>query len=146
MIEYSWVIHVLQPLSLLVNLRCTLSSFNSIYCVIITWRPHRYSVLEHRPNVNLECSGLFVRTCVWNVSRGTVHRSWQTQTVLLTWSALSFCFRTSRSLPLTLYSIRTKRCSRSLHLMIGIDDRCTQNAICLHFFPCVLNICIKLEF
>jgi len=42
-----------------------------------------------------------------------------TDAVLLAWSALSFCFRTSRSLPLTLYSSRTKRCSRSLHLTIG---------------------------
>jgi len=65
------------------------------------------------------CAGLCVRTCIWNVSTGAVHRSWQTQTVLLAWSALSFCFRSSRSMPLTLFPLRTKRCSRSLHLTIG---------------------------
>jgi len=48
-----------------------------------------------------------------------MHRSWQTQAVLLAWSALSFCFRSFRSMPLTLYSLWTKRCSRSLHLTIG---------------------------
>jgi len=65
------------------------------------------------------CPRLFVKTCIWNVSRGAVHRSWQTRTVLLAWSTLSFCFRSSRSMPLTLFSLRTKRCSRSLHLTIG---------------------------
>jgi len=29
------------------------------------------------------CPRLFVRTCVWNVSGGAVHRSWQTRTALL---------------------------------------------------------------
>jgi len=48
-----------------------------------------------------------------------VHRSWQTRTALLAWSVLSFCFRNSCSMPLTLFSLRTKRCSRSLHLTIG---------------------------
>ena len=32
------------------------------------------------------------------------------QTAMLRWSALSFCFRSSRRLPLTLSSLRTKRC------------------------------------
>jgi len=41
------------------------------------------------------------------------------RTALLAWSALSFCFRSSRSMPLTLFSLRTKRCSQSLHLTIG---------------------------
>jgi len=45
---------------------------------------------------------LFVKTCIWNVSRGAVHRSWQTRTVLLAWSTLSFWFRSSRSIPLTI--------------------------------------------
>ena len=49
------------------------------------------------------CPGLFVRTCVRNVSRGTVHKSWQTQAALLAWSVLNFFFRSSRSLPLTLF-------------------------------------------
>jgi len=62
---------------------------------------------------------LFLRTCICNVSRGTVHRSWHTRTVLLAWSALSLCFRSSRSMPLTLFSLRTKRCSRSHHPTIG---------------------------
>jgi len=35
------------------------------------------------------------------------------------WSTLSFCFKSSCSMPLTLFSLRTKRCSRSLHLTIG---------------------------
>jgi len=65
------------------------------------------------------CPGLFGRTCLRNVSRGAMHESWQTQTALLAWSALSFCFRSSCSMPLTLSSLRTKRCSRSLHLTIG---------------------------
>ena len=52
---------------------------------------------------------LFARTCIWNVSRGAVHRRWQTRTTLLAWSALSFCFRSSRSMPLTLFSSRTTR-------------------------------------
>jgi len=66
------------------------------------------------------CPRLFVRTCIWNVSRGSVHRSWQTQAqvVLLARSALIFCFRRSHSMPLTLFSLRTRRCSRSLHLTI----------------------------
>jgi len=62
---------------------------------------------------------LFVRTCIWNVSRGAVHWSWQTRTALLAWNVLSFYFRSSRSMPLTLFSLRTKRCSWSLHLTIG---------------------------
>ena len=41
--------------------------------------------------------GLFVRTCIWNVSRGAVHRRWQTRTALLAWSALSFWFRSFRN-------------------------------------------------
>jgi len=48
-----------------------------------------------------------------------VHSSWQTRTALLAWSALSFCFRSYRSMPLTLFSLRTKRCSRSLYLTAG---------------------------
>ena len=94
---------------------------------------HRYH--GRRVFIGRLCPGLFVRTYIWNVSRGAVHRSWQTQTVLLARSALSFCFRPSCSLPLTLYSLRIKRCSRSLH-----------HAICLHFLPYVLNTCIKFEF
>jgi len=42
-----------------------------------------------------------------------------TRTALLAWSALTFCFRSSHSMPLTLFSLRTKRCSRSLRLKIG---------------------------
>jgi len=53
------------------------------------------------------CPGLFVRTCIWNVSRGTVYRSWQTRTALLAWSAPSFCFKSSCSMPLTSF-LRTK--------------------------------------
>jgi len=37
-----------------------------------------------------------------------VHRSWQKRTALLTWSALSFCFRSSRSLPLTVFFMDEK--------------------------------------
>jgi len=54
------------------------------------------------------CHGLFLSTCVWNFSRGDVHRSWHARTALLAWSALSFCFRSSRSMPLTLSSFQTK--------------------------------------
>ena len=65
------------------------------------------------------CPRLFVRTYIWNVSTGAVHRSWQTRAALLAWSALTFCFRSSHSMPLTLFSLRTKRYFRSLHLTIG---------------------------
>ena len=64
-------------------------------------------------------SYLSLRTCIWNVSKGAVHRSWQSRTALLAWSALSFCFRHSRTMPLTLFCLRTKRCFQSLHLTIG---------------------------
>ena len=33
-----------------------LYTFNSIYGIVVSWRPHRYSILEHRPNVNLVCT------------------------------------------------------------------------------------------
>jgi len=65
------------------------------------------------------CPRLSVSTCIWNVSRGAVHRSWHTRTVLFVWNTLSFCFRSSRTMSLTLFSLRTKRCSRSLHPTIG---------------------------
>ena len=65
------------------------------------------------------CAGLFVRICIWNVSRGAVNRSWQMRTALLAWSTLSFCFRSCRTLPLTLSSLQMKRCSRLLHLTVG---------------------------
>ena len=65
------------------------------------------------------CPGLFVRTCIWSVSRGTIHRTWQMRTVLLAWSVLSFCFRSSEGLPLTLFSLWMKRCSPLLYLTIG---------------------------
>jgi len=65
------------------------------------------------------CPRIFVRKCIWNISRGAVHRTWETRTALLAWSALSFCFKSSRSMPLTLFSLRTKRCSQSLHLTIS---------------------------
>jgi len=65
------------------------------------------------------CPRLFIRTCIWNASRGAVHRSWQTRTALLTRSVISFCFRSFRSMPLTLFSLRTKRCSRSRRLTIS---------------------------
>ena len=65
------------------------------------------------------CSRLFVRTCIWNVSRGAVYRSSQTRAALLAWRALSFCFRISRSLPLTSFSLWMKRCSRLLHLTLS---------------------------
>jgi len=65
------------------------------------------------------CPRLFVKTCIWNVSRGAVHTNWQMRTVLFTWSTLSFCFTSSRSMPLTLFSLPTKRCSRSLRLTIS---------------------------
>ena len=48
-----------------------------------------------------------------------MYRSWHTRTALLAWSMLSFCFRSSRSMPLTLSSLRTKSCSWSLHLTIS---------------------------
>jgi len=48
-----------------------------------------------------------------------MHRSWQTRTALLAWSPLSFCFRSSCSMPLTLFSLLTKRSSRSFHLTVG---------------------------
>ena len=84
-------------------------------------RPTGLSVRYHgrRVFIGRLCSGLFVRTCVWNVSRGAVHSSWQMLTALLAWSALSFCFRSSCSMPPTLFSLRTKRCSRSLRLTVG---------------------------
>jgi len=84
-------------------------------------RPTGLSVRYHGRRVFIGhlCPGLSVRTCKWNVSRGSVHRSWQTWTVLLAWSALSFCFRRSSSMPRTFFSLWTKGCSRSLHLTIG---------------------------
>jgi len=84
-------------------------------------RPIGLSVRFHgrRVSIGRLYPRLFVRICIWNVSRGAVHRSWQTRTALLAWSALSFRFRSSCSLPLTLSSLQTKRCSRSLHLTIG---------------------------
>jgi len=77
---------------------------------------HRYH--GRRVFIGRLCPGLFVRTYIWNVSRGAIHRSWQTRTALFAWSALSFCLQ-FRSMPLTLLSLRTKRCSQSLHLTIG---------------------------
>jgi len=65
----------------------------------------------------------FVRTCVWNVSRGGVHRSWPTVTVLLARSTL-FCFRSCSSLPLTLSSLQTKRCSQLLHVPDNRQNDC----------------------
>jgi len=84
-------------------------------------RPTELSVKYHGKRVFIGRlrTGLFVRTYIWNVSRGTVHRSWQTRTALLAWSALNFCFRSSRSMPLTLFSLWTKKRSQSLHLTIG---------------------------
>jgi len=84
-------------------------------------RPTGLSVRYHGKRVFIGrlCPDLFVRTCIWYVSRGAVHRSWQTRTAMLAWSALRFCFRSSRSLPLTLFSLQTKICSHSLHLTIG---------------------------
>jgi len=64
------------------------------------------------------CPGLYNRTCIWNVSSSAMHRSWQTRTALIDWSMLSFCFRSSRSIPLTLFSLRTKTCSQSLYLTV----------------------------
>jgi len=86
-----------------------------------SYRPTELSVRYHGRRIfnGRPCPGLFVRTCHLNVSRGAVHRSWQTRTALLAWSVLSFCFRSSRSMPLTLSSLRTKRCSLLLHLTIG---------------------------
>ena len=77
-------------------------------------RPAGLSVRYHGRWVFIRrlCPRLFVSTCVWNVSRGAVHKSWQTR----------FCFRSSRSMPLTLFSFRTKRCSRSLHLTIRLQE------------------------
>jgi len=94
--------------------------------IIYSWvkrtnrRPTGLSVKYHgrRVLIGRLCPGLFVRTCIWNVSRGAVRRSWQTWTALLAWNALSFCFRRSRSMPLTLFSLRTKMCFPSLHLTI----------------------------
>ena len=96
-------------------------------------RPTEQSMRYHgrRIFIGRLCPGLFVRTCIWNVSRGAVHRSWQTRTALLACSTLSFCFRSSRRLPLTLFSLRTKRCSRSLHLTIG---RTTSVGDCRNFW------------
>jgi len=73
------------------------------------------------PTSPLACCYTTSKTCIWNVSRGAVHRSWQTRTALLAWSALSFCFSSFRSMPLTLsmFSLRTKRCSRSLRPTIA---------------------------
>jgi len=80
-------------------------------------RPTGLSVRHYgrRVFIGCLCPGLVEKTCVRNVSRGAVHRSWQRRTALLGWCTLSFCFRSARSLPLTLFSLRTKRCSRSLH-------------------------------
>jgi len=68
-------------------------------------RPTGLSVRYHgrRVFIGCLCPGLFVRTCVWNVWRGAMHRSWQTWTALLAWSTLSFCFRSSRSMLLTFF-------------------------------------------
>jgi len=65
------------------------------------------------------CPALFVGTCVWNVSRGAVHRSWQTRTALLAWSALSFCFRSSGSMPLSL-SVTHVEELKSVHLKCNL--------------------------
>ena len=47
-------------------------------------RPTRLSVRYHgrRVFIGRLCRGLFVRTCIWNVSRGAMHRSWQTWTAV----------------------------------------------------------------
>jgi len=96
-------------------------------------RPTGLSVRYHgrRVFIGRLCPRQYVRTCVWNISRGAVHRSWHTRAALLAWSALSFCFRSSPSLPMTLFSLRTKRCFRSLHLTI---DRTKSVADCGNFW------------
>jgi len=68
-------------------------------------RPTGLSVRYHgrRVFIGRLCPRLFVKSCIWSVARGAMHRSWQTRTVLLAWSTLSFYFRSSRSLPLTLF-------------------------------------------
>jgi len=68
-------------------------------------RSTELSMRYHRRQVFIGrlCPRLFVNTCDCNVSRDAVHRSWQTRTAMLAWSALSFCFRSSRSLPLSLF-------------------------------------------
>jgi len=57
-----------------------------------TPQTHRTVVRYHgrRVFIGRLCPGLFVRTCIWNVSRVVVHRSWQTRTALLAWSALIY--------------------------------------------------------
>jgi len=86
-------------------------------------KPHTYRTVReisqetgiHRSSVSqIICKDLHVK-----YFKGAIHRSWQKRTALLAWSALSFCFRRSRSMPLTLFSSRTKRCSRSFHLTVG---------------------------
>jgi len=64
-------------------------------------RPTELSVRYHgrRIFIGRLCPGLFVRTCIWNASRGAMHRSWQTRAALLAWSALRICFRSSLSMP-----------------------------------------------
>ena len=68
-------------------------------------RPTGLSVIYHGRWVFIGrlCPRLFAKTCIWNVWWGAEHRSWQMRTVLLAWSMLSFCFRSSRSTPLTFF-------------------------------------------
>ena len=118
-----------------------------IQLMIYSWvkrtsrRPSGLSVRYHGRQVFIGhlCPRLFERICIWNISRGAVHRSWQTRTALLAWNAISFCFISSRSMPLTLFSLWTKRWSWSLHQTI---DRTKSVADCgnfwrrsLEFFP-----------
>ena len=63
-------------------------------------RPTGLSLRYHGRCLTIVCPGLFVRTCVWNVSSGAVHRSWKHELRrLLARSARNFCFRTSLTLP-----------------------------------------------
>jgi len=103
-------------------------------------RPTRLSVRYHgrRVFIGRLYPRLSVRTCTLNVSRGAVHRSWQMRTALLAWSALSFCFRSNRSMPLTLFSLCTKSCWRSLCLTISSTKSVTD---CSNFWRRSLAFC-----
>ena len=66
MIKPSWVIHIFTSSES--SGKFALYTFNSVYCIVIAWRPHTHSILQHRSNVNLECTN----HDVWNKRHKTL--------------------------------------------------------------------------
>ena len=83
---------------------------------------------------------IFSVSQIMSLSPYSLHRSWQTQTVLLARSTPSFCFRSFYSLPPTLSSLWRKRCSWSLHPTIGrMTGALKMQFVCIFFHICWIS-------